>query len=153
MNNDMASPRVTHPWVTEGHTKIRFGIAGGAPAARSKYLEFVQFVEELGFDSYWSPDHPTWRADCWTELAGLAVTTTKIRLGSLVSCIYYRHPALLARMAADVDSMSNGRLVLGIGIGDAADEFAVLGLPFPAVRERQQALEETIHIVQGLWGT
>lgn len=113
----------------------------------------MQLVEDLGFDSFWLADHPTWTTDCWAGLAALAVTTTKLRLGTLVSCIYYRHPAILARMAADVDRLSNGRLVLGVGIGDAADEFAGLGLPFPAVRDRQQALEETIHIVHGLWDT
>jgi alkanesulfonate monooxygenase SsuD/methylene tetrahydromethanopterin reductase-like flavin-dependent oxidoreductase (luciferase family) len=91
--------------------------------------------------------------DCWTLLTALAMATKKIRLISLVSCIYYRHPALLARQAADVDRVSNGRLVLGIGIGDDTPEFAQLCLPFPPMRERQEALEETIQIVHGLWNS
>jgi alkanesulfonate monooxygenase SsuD/methylene tetrahydromethanopterin reductase-like flavin-dependent oxidoreductase (luciferase family) len=85
-------------------------------------------------------------------LAALAATTQRIRLGSLVSCVYYRPPALLARMAADVDRLSQGRLVLGLGMGDAAREFQRLTIPFLPVRQRQQGLEETLHIVKGLWG-
>jgi alkanesulfonate monooxygenase SsuD/methylene tetrahydromethanopterin reductase-like flavin-dependent oxidoreductase (luciferase family) len=68
-----------------------------------------------------------------------------------VSCVCYRSPALLARMAADVDGLSTGRLILGLGIGDNPEEFEQLGLPYPSVRERQAALEETIQIVRGLW--
>jgi alkanesulfonate monooxygenase SsuD/methylene tetrahydromethanopterin reductase-like flavin-dependent oxidoreductase (luciferase family) len=80
------------------------------------------------------------------------VTSKAIRLGSIVSCIYYRSPALLARVVADVDRWSNGRVILGVGIGDDPEEFAHLGLPFPSVRERQQALDEALQVVVGLWG-
>src|SRR5205807_1220122 len=113
----------------------------------SETLEFALRAEELGFDAYWANDHPTRSMDCWTTLAALAMATRKIRLLSLVSCIYYRSPALLARHAADVDRLSNGRLILGVGIGDDVPEFAQLRLPFPPPRERQEALEETIQIV------
>ena len=83
--------------------------------------DFVQMVEGLGFDSYWAIDHPSSPAsgaDCWTTLAALATSTHTIRLGPLVNCVDYRHPVMLARMAADVDRLSDGRLVLGLGIGD-----------------------------------
>ena len=125
-------------------------VAGGADGL----IEYVQALEELGVDSFWAIDHPmTFGADCWTMLAALATTTTqRIRLGSLVSCVYYRHPALLARMAADVDRLSHGRLVLGLGMGDSAVEFDRMGIPLRPVRERQQGVEETIRIVHGLWG-
>ena len=152
MKDLAAVPWVTHPWVTEGQNTVRFGV--GILDARtdwSLYHDSVQMAEELGFDSYWTYDHPLDSADCWTTLAALAVTSKTIRLGSLVSCIYYRSPALLARMAADVDRWSHGRLILGIGIGDAPEEFARLGLPVPSVRERQQALDEAIQVVLGLW--
>jgi alkanesulfonate monooxygenase SsuD/methylene tetrahydromethanopterin reductase-like flavin-dependent oxidoreductase (luciferase family) len=89
--------------------------------------------------------------DCWSTLAALAMATTKIRLLSLASCIYYRGPALLARLSADVDRLSDGRLILGIGIGDDTAEFAQLNIPFPPARERQELLEETLQIVDGLW--
>src|SRR5262249_1242910 len=90
-------------------------------------------------------------AECWTTLAMLAATTRKLRLIAFVSCVCYRSPVLLARIAADVDRASNGRLVLGLGIGDDPSEFAQLGIPFPSVRERQRMLEETLQIVKGLW--
>ena len=109
-------------------------------------------VEELGFDSFWISDHPMLLPiDCWTALAALAVETRRIRLGPLVSCIHYRPPALLARMAADVDRLSGGRLVLGLGIGDYAPEFGHLGLRLPPASERQEALAETVEIIRGLW--
>jgi alkanesulfonate monooxygenase SsuD/methylene tetrahydromethanopterin reductase-like flavin-dependent oxidoreductase (luciferase family) len=145
----LASP---HPWVTAGRERIRFGLGQIGPLDEwSAYLQVVRVAEELGFDSYWSYDHPTRGAGCWTSLAALATATTTIRLGTLPSCIYFRSPAVLARTAAEVDRLSQGRLVLGLGIGDDAQEFAALGLPFPSVRDRQQALEETIRIVHGLW--
>jgi alkanesulfonate monooxygenase SsuD/methylene tetrahydromethanopterin reductase-like flavin-dependent oxidoreductase (luciferase family) len=60
---------------------------------------------------------------------------------------------MLAQMAADVDRWSGGRLIVGLGIGDQPGEFAQLGLPFPGVRERQAALEETVHVLRGVSGT
>jgi alkanesulfonate monooxygenase SsuD/methylene tetrahydromethanopterin reductase-like flavin-dependent oxidoreductase (luciferase family) len=147
--------RTTHPWVISRQGAPRFGILEVDVALGTEwpaYLETAQMAEELGFDSYWTSDHPLMLADCWTALTALATATKRLWLGSLTSCIYYRSPALLARMAADVDGVSNGRLILGLGIGDAPDEFAQLGIPCPSVRERQQALEETIQIVEGLWG-
>jgi alkanesulfonate monooxygenase SsuD/methylene tetrahydromethanopterin reductase-like flavin-dependent oxidoreductase (luciferase family) len=145
---------ITHPWVAEGQHTVRFGVCTGSlkggvgdwPA----YQAFVQRVEALGFDSVWKPDHPMAWLDCWTVLAALAVTTTRIRLGSFVSCVAFRQPSLLARMSADVDRMSAGRLVLGLGIGDVLPEFEQLGLQVPSTRERQHALEETIRIVRGV---
>src|SRR5581483_1588486 len=82
----------------------------------------------------------------------LAAGTKTIRLLSFVSCIYYHSPALIARMAADVDRISGGRLILGIGIGDDTEEFGQLALAFPSTRERQEALEEAIAMIRGLWG-
>ena len=83
-------------------------------------------AEDLGFDACWAYAHPTRLADCWTTLAALAVATKKIRLLSLVSCISYRSPVLLVRQAADVDRLSGGRPILGIGIGDDTQEFEQL---------------------------
>ena len=69
----------------------------------------------------------------------------------LVSCAYYRPPALLARLAAVVDRLSGGRLVLGLGAGDIPLEFAQLGLAYPPFPARAAALAETIALVRGLW--
>jgi alkanesulfonate monooxygenase SsuD/methylene tetrahydromethanopterin reductase-like flavin-dependent oxidoreductase (luciferase family) len=77
--------------------------------------------------------------------------TKTIRLGSLVTCVHYRSPTLLARIVADVDRQSGGRVVLGIGSGDNEHEFAQLGIAFPSLRDRQAALEEALRIVRGVW--
>ncbi len=156
MSEAAAKPETwtTHPWVAEGQRKIRFGVCGSTSTAGVAdwpvFQTFVQRLEALGFDSVWKPDHPMGWLDCWTVLAALAVTTTRIRLGSFVSCVGYRQPSLLARMSADVDRMSGGRLVLGLGMGDFSWEFEQLGLQCPSSRERQEALEETIQIVRGV---
>jgi alkanesulfonate monooxygenase SsuD/methylene tetrahydromethanopterin reductase-like flavin-dependent oxidoreductase (luciferase family) len=153
MKDTLTSSWITHPWVAEGQHTVRFGVGMLDPRTDwARYHDSVQMAEELGFDSYWTIDHPTENADCWTTLAALAVSTKTIRLGSIVSCISYRSPTLLARMAADVDRWSGGRLILGIGIGDLPWEFDQLGTSMPAVRERQQALEEAVHVVVGVWG-
>jgi alkanesulfonate monooxygenase SsuD/methylene tetrahydromethanopterin reductase-like flavin-dependent oxidoreductase (luciferase family) len=146
-----ASERPTHPWVAEGQTRVRFAIVGAFLREWSQILQFVLQAEELGFDAYWANDHPTRSPDCWTLLSALAMATTRIRLLSLVSCIYYRSPLLMARQAADVDRFSQGRLTFGMGIGDDVPEFSMLQIPFPPARERQAALEEALQIVHGLW--
>jgi alkanesulfonate monooxygenase SsuD/methylene tetrahydromethanopterin reductase-like flavin-dependent oxidoreductase (luciferase family) len=145
---------VTHPWVADGLRTVRFGIFNGPLADWPQLRDWVRTVEVLGFDSFWISDHPLLLPiDCWTALAALAIETRRIRLGSLVSCVYYRPPALLARMAADVDRLSSGRLVLGLGIGDYVPEFEQLRLRLSPASERQEALAETIEIVRGLWST
>jgi alkanesulfonate monooxygenase SsuD/methylene tetrahydromethanopterin reductase-like flavin-dependent oxidoreductase (luciferase family) len=131
---------------------VRFGLYGLLPDW-SRGLEWVQLAEELDFDSFWMADHPVAHGrDCWTYLAALASVTSRIRLGSLVSCVHYRAPALLARIVADVDMISNGRVVLGLGIGDVEGEFAQLGLAYPSVRERQTALDEALQVLPRLLG-
>jgi len=152
LRNETARPvRPVHPWVAAATAGPRFGVGLG-PQTLPDCIEFVQLAEELGFDSYWANDHPTRTADPWNVLTALAATTKTIRLGSLVSCVYYRNPVVLARQAADVDRLSQGRLVLGVGIGDDDREFEQLGLPFPSPAERHEALGETIEIVTRLWG-
>jgi alkanesulfonate monooxygenase SsuD/methylene tetrahydromethanopterin reductase-like flavin-dependent oxidoreductase (luciferase family) len=125
----------------------------GVPPDWAVTTEWVQLVEDLGFDSFWVRDHPA-RApeEAWTTLAALAMATKRIRLGTLATCVYYRSPLLLARVAADVDRLSHGRLVLGLGCGYDEREFEQLGIPFPPLKERQETLEETIEVVTGLWG-
>jgi alkanesulfonate monooxygenase SsuD/methylene tetrahydromethanopterin reductase-like flavin-dependent oxidoreductase (luciferase family) len=146
------TPRNTHPWVAESAKQVRFGVSiFQQPVDWHEFIDCVQRMEAGGIDSYWSYDHPQSRADCWTALAVLAAKTSTIRLGTLVDCIYYRSPYLLARQAADVDRLSGGRLVLGVGIGDNVPEFEQMGIPFPPVKDRLAAMVETIEIVRGLW--
>jgi alkanesulfonate monooxygenase SsuD/methylene tetrahydromethanopterin reductase-like flavin-dependent oxidoreductase (luciferase family) len=142
-----------HPWVDEHRGSVRFGVFGGPRTASwTEFLDYVQAAEDMGFDAYWTGDHPLWSTDLWATLAALAVSTSTIRLGSLVSCVDFRSPVALARAAADVDRWSRGRLVLGIGSGDnVRDEYRRMGVPLLPMRERQARLAETIEIVRGLW--
>ncbi len=146
------TPRDIHPWVSAGFDRIRFGVSiFPQPPDWQHFLSLVQQMESAGFDGYFTYDHPSANADCWTALSALAAVTSTIRLGLAVDCIYYRSPYLLARQAADVDRLSNGRLVLGLGIGHVASEFAEMGIPFPPTAERLCGMEETIAIVRGLF--
>jgi alkanesulfonate monooxygenase SsuD/methylene tetrahydromethanopterin reductase-like flavin-dependent oxidoreductase (luciferase family) len=141
-----------HPWVAQWRERIGFGVSiFPHPPDWRGFIRLVQRMEAMGIDSYWSYDHPAANADCWTALAALAATTERIRLGTMVDCISYRPAYLLTRQAADVDRLSGGRLVLGLGIGRLEEEFGVMGIPFPPTPERQRALEETFAILRGLW--
>jgi alkanesulfonate monooxygenase SsuD/methylene tetrahydromethanopterin reductase-like flavin-dependent oxidoreductase (luciferase family) len=82
----------------------------------------------------------------------LAGATKRIRLGTLVACVPYRNPLVLARMAADVDALSSGRLVVGLGMGDNEDEFKQMGIELRSIRQRQEMLDETVGILRWLWG-
>ncbi len=95
-----------------------------------------RLAEELGFDAFFFGDHPAWGLECWVHMAALATTTNRIRLGPNVICAGYRHPVLTARLAADLDNLSGGRLILGLGAGWDANEYANLGLPFLSAHER-----------------
>jgi probable F420-dependent oxidoreductase len=96
-------------------------------------------AEQVGFDSLWVGDHLLYRDDgrpergpwdAWTLLAGLAAVTQRVMIGPLVACTAFRPPGVLARTAAAVDEVSNGRLVLGLGAGWNEAEFRAFGLPF-----------------------
>jgi alkanesulfonate monooxygenase SsuD/methylene tetrahydromethanopterin reductase-like flavin-dependent oxidoreductase (luciferase family) len=147
----MTPNRPVHPWVAEGAHRIRFGVVGNFVSGWPGHLRFTTQAERLGYDSCALFDHPNRLMECWTLMSALAASTQRIRLISMVSCIYYRSAFMLARQAADVDRISDGRLVLGVGIGDDVPEFAQLGLPFERTGQRQQAMEETVRTVQALW--
>ncbi|MGD8194548.1 LLM class F420-dependent oxidoreductase [Herbiconiux sp. P18] len=129
-------------------------------ASYDELLAVAQATERLGFDAFFRSDHylrmgdgdpgygPT---DAWTTLAGLARETSRIRLGTLVSSVTYRHPGILAIQVAQVDQMSGGRAELGLGTGWFAEEHLAYGIPFPP--KRFDLLEEQLDIVTGLWAT
>jgi alkanesulfonate monooxygenase SsuD/methylene tetrahydromethanopterin reductase-like flavin-dependent oxidoreductase (luciferase family) len=79
----------THPWVGEGDGRIRFDLGKGPIEDWRALAEFVALLEELKLDSYWLSDPPMFAVDCWTTLAAVAAITRRIRLGSLVSCVYF----------------------------------------------------------------
>lgn len=139
-----------HPWVTGHSDRIGFGIQMAPSGDWSKVKEIAQAAEELGFDSLWMPDHPLLGWDSWTMLAGIAEATKRIRIGTMVSCVYYRKPVQLARVVADVDLISGGRVVLGIGSGDMPWEFEQMGLPYPPPAERAAVLEEALQVLPQL---
>src|SRR5919197_1000950 len=89
--------------------------------------------------------------DAWTTLAALAERTERVRLGTLVSPVTFRHPAVLAKSAATVDHVSGGRVELGIGAGWNEREHAAYGFPFPELRVRMELLAEQVEIVHRLW--
>jgi len=140
-----------HPWVSAGDTHMRVGIEFAPQPDWEANRDFAQAAEALGFDSLWIPDHPGVLGNAtWTTLAALATATSTIRLGPLVSCAAYWNPVILARAAADVDRLSGGRMVLGLGSGDMPHEFAQLGIPWQAAAARQARLEETLRVVRPL---
>jgi F420-dependent oxidoreductase-like protein len=118
-------------------------------------------AEEWGYDLFTitdhfmnmsQPDRPDQHPlECWETLGGLAAVTSKIRLGPLVSCYYYRLPTVLAKMATTVDIISNGRLIFGIGAGWHQKEFESFMTRFPPVKERMIGLEETIQICSSMF--
>ena len=116
-------------------------------------------VESLGLEGLWRSDHffslmgQTQRPalECWSALTTLAQRTSRIRFGPLVSPMTFRHPALLARMAAAVDRLSNGRLVLGVGAGWNQAEHDAFGIRLPPLKERFDRLVEGIIVIKALW--
>jgi F420-dependent oxidoreductase-like protein len=124
-------------------------------------LAVARTAEDLGFSGFFRSDHylhmggdggpgPT---DAWTTLAGLARDTTTIRLGTLVTSATFRLPGPLSVQVAGVDQMSGGRVELGLGAGWFEAEHTAYGIPFPALGERFDRLEEQLAVITGLWAT
>lgn len=115
----------------------------------------AQTCEQHGYHSIWLDDHlmqnKTPILECWTTLTALATTTNTIRLGTMVTCNNFRNPALLAKIAATVDNISNGRLELGIGAGIQQNEHTAYGFPFPPTNTRIEQLDEATEIIKKLW--
>src|SRR5690349_19345750 len=130
-------------------------------AAYADLLRVAQSAEAAGFDGFFRSDHYLAMSgdglpgpsDAWTTLAGLAVQTSRIRLGTLVTSATFRLPGPLAIQVAQVDEMSGGRVELGLGAGWYEAEHRAYGIPFPAVGERFDRLEEQLEIITGLWAT
>ncbi|MDA0637466.1 LLM class flavin-dependent oxidoreductase [Nonomuraea sp. MCN248] len=122
--------------------------------------EWARVVEGLGFDLLMMSDHVVVTPDVaeqypepfyepFTTLSWLAGLTTRVRLGTTVLVLPYRHPLLVARMAANLNQLSGGRFVLGVGVGWARQEFAALGVPFA---ERGRLTDEYLAALRDAWG-
>jgi len=133
-------------------------IEGQEGVTWDRWVALADAADRLGFEALFRSDHyfsargVTGRGstDAWTLLGALAARTRRIRLGTLVSPVTFRHPSLLAKAAATVDQISGGRVEIGMGAGWWAEEHTQYGFPFPPVSERFAMLEEQLEIVHGL---
>lgn len=116
----------------------------------------VRTAEDGGLDSIWMPDHLLYRDasgdvtapwECWSFLCAVAAITTRVELGPLVLCTGFRNPALIAKMAATLDEISGGRLILGLGAGWNEPEYHAYGFPFD---HRFDRFEEAFTIIRTL---
>ena len=119
----------------------------------------TKLADKLGLDSVWLPDHliateePYHRSylESWTVLSALASITQNINIGHMVLCNSFRHPPVLAKMASTLDTISNGRVILGIGAGWLEEEYNEYGIPFGTMGNRINMLSEAVEILRGLW--
>lgn len=122
-------------------------------------LDLCRHAEGLGYDGIWFADHFMPNAEdtsapwpeCFTTLSALAVSVPRLRIGSLVAGNTYRHPAVLAKMAATIDHFSNGRFVLGLGAGWQENEHRQYGIPFFDLAERLARLDEACAVIKALY--
>jgi len=138
-----------------------FSFDGEGAEVVEKLRTLAQRAERLGFDSFWVMDHfhqiqyvgqskePL--LEGWTTQAVVAGLTEKIKLGTLVTGIVYRHPSVLAKIGATLDVLSKGRLFMGIGAAWNVEEARAYGIPFPPVGERMRRLEEAAQIIIKMW--
>jgi alkanesulfonate monooxygenase SsuD/methylene tetrahydromethanopterin reductase-like flavin-dependent oxidoreductase (luciferase family) len=121
-----------------------------------EYLAMAKAAEDAGFDTIWLGDHLLYRYgdgstrgpwEVWTLLAAIAARTTRIKIGPLVAATAFHAPAMLAKMAATVDEVSQGRLIVGLGAGWNETEFRAFGFPFD---HRISRFEEAFTIIRTL---
>jgi len=143
-------------WIALEHP-LRFGVITVQNTSWKTLVKRWQFIEQVGFDTLWVVDHFTvpvpsyvnmpW-FEAWTTLSSLAVQTSRIRIGTLVTAIPWRNPAWLARQALTVDHVSHGRLELGLGTGVHGDvAHSMTGIEDWSPRERVQRFGEYVEIV------
>lgn len=152
---------------------MRVGLATGPSWPWPELTPFWKWAEELGFDSLWMTDHilserydtssgttqpanpdqpppATPMLEGWTLLGATASVTKSVRVGTLVSPVTFRHPALLIKQAVTVDQITGGRFMLGIGAGYTEREHRAFGIPYPKPRERVEMVRETIEMLRAL---
>jgi F420-dependent oxidoreductase-like protein len=141
--------------------KLRIFIEPQQGADFATQARVAQATEELGFDAFFRSDHflamgqpglpgPT---DSWVTLGALALQTSRIRLGTMVTAATFRLPGPLAIAVAQVDQMSGGRVDFGLGTGWFEAEHTAYGIPFPPLGERFERFEEQLAVITGLWET
>ncbi len=138
----------------------RLDLAGIAPAEQWPAMREIAQAADVGpWDSLWVYDHfhtvpvPTEEAchEAWSLMAALAASTQRVRLGQMCTCMSYRNPAYLAKVAATVDVISGGRVEMGIGGGWYEQEWRAYGYGFPSAGERLGRLDEGVQIMRQAW--
>jgi probable F420-dependent oxidoreductase len=130
---------------------FRFGVQEHrAPSARA-WQEKAREVESLGYSTLYLPDHFTDQVGPIAALMAAAGATTTLRVGSLVFDNDYRHPVILAKEAATIDLLSDGRFDLGLGAGWMASDYEQAGIPFDSPGTRISRMEEALKIIKGLF--
>jgi F420-dependent oxidoreductase-like protein len=141
---------------------VSFTWPGGAREIAKRLAEIARTAEEAGFHSLWVMDHyfqiPPWgkpedhpMLEAYATLGYLAAATERIRLGTMVSGVVYRPPAVLIKAATTVDVLSGGRTYFGIGAAWFKGEADALGIPFPERPERYALLEDTLRLARQTW--
>jgi F420-dependent oxidoreductase-like protein len=141
--------------------KVGIMVEGQESMTWERFLGLAKTVEELGFDSFFRSDHLTalggakdrQSLELWSSLSALALQTKRIRFGPMVCSMTFRHPAILAKMAASVSVLSNGRLDLGLGAGWYEGEHEMFGIDFPRYGTRLKMLEEGAQVIRLLFAT
>ena len=140
---------------------MRFSIWPNPAQPWDDIYEITSHCERTGWDGVYFADHfmPNGPGpepldgdilECWSIIAALAATVPRLRLAPLVTSVTYRHPAVLANIAAAVDQVSHGRLTLGIGAGWQVNEHAAYGITLGTVRERLDRFEEAVQVLRSL---
>jgi alkanesulfonate monooxygenase SsuD/methylene tetrahydromethanopterin reductase-like flavin-dependent oxidoreductase (luciferase family) len=137
--------------------RLALMIEGQEGVTWEDWVALAAACEEHGVEALFRSDHyisgfdeSRHVLDAWATIAGLAASTTKLELGTLVSPVTFRHPSLLARSAATADEISGGRVTLGMGAGWQEREHEAYGFEFATTRERVARLGEQLEIVHGL---
>ena len=125
------------------------------PATFTTDLDRVLGVAAPNFESLWVSDHfmteNRFRLECWTQLTWIAARFPQPLLGTIVMANSYRHPPLLAKMAASLQNLSGGRIILGYGAGWVEEEYRAYGYEFPPIRTRIEQMVEGIEVIRALW--
>lgn len=138
---------------------MRFGFWPSAANPWAEVLHVSRHAEQTGWDRLWFADHfmpvaeqsDETQHESWVVLSALAVRVPRIQMGHMVSGNTYRHPAVVAKMAAQIDVVSGGRFILGLGAGWQEREHTAYGIPLGSIRERLDKLEEACRIVTDLF--
>ena len=139
--------------------RLPIGVSiGSVGATADRWLGSARRLDAAGYRAAWSWDHFTGQGERtvpvveqWTILSAAAGATTRIGLGTFITNVMNRHPAVVARMASTLQGVSGGRFTLGIGIGGGPREHRAYGVDFPDVDERVERLQEAVAVIRALW--